>query len=135
MATIRFLLDENVPASVEAILLERGHTVLWSREAFSPSAPDRLLLFGADTEGLVVVTHDKDFSNLRSLVPEGHWRKFERGAGCLSLRVKETQAVHRLRQEIRNVEHLHQEAAHEHRRFIMTISDTGFRVVTNAPKR
>src|SRR5215217_7108686 len=97
--TIRFLLDQNVGNSIADFLRGCGHQVMLSRELFSPKAPDQLLMVTADIEGLVVVSYDKDFGNLASLFPPGYRGRFERGAGRLQLRVRESQAVHRLRAE------------------------------------
>lgn len=132
--TIRFLLDHNVDDAVADYLRSRGHQVLLTRDVFSPEAPDQLLMVTADIDGLVVVSHDKDFSNLASLFPPGYRGRFERGAGRLLLNVRETQAVHRVKAEIELIEFHYQAVLKQRKRFLVTINNTGIQVTTNSPK-
>jgi hypothetical protein len=132
--TIRFLLDNNVDDAVADFLRSRGHEALLTRELFSPKAPDQLLMVTADIDGLVVVSHDKDFGNLASLFPPGYRGRFERGAGRLLLNVRETQSVHRLQTEMELIELYYDIAVKQRKRFLVTISNTGVQVTTNSPQ-
>jgi|SRR6185503_11877234 len=60
---MRFLANENVPGPVVAALRERGHDVVWIKEAM-PGAKDSVVLAQAQTEQRVVVTADTDFGDL-----------------------------------------------------------------------
>jgi hypothetical protein len=132
--TIRFLLDQNVDDAVADFLRSCGHQALLTREVFSPQAPDQLLMVTADIDGLVVVSHDKNFGNLASLFPPGYRGKFEKGAGRLLLSVRETQAVHRLQAEMEIIELHYEFALRQRRRFLVTITNTGIQVTTNSPR-
>jgi predicted nuclease of predicted toxin-antitoxin system len=101
---IRFLIDENVDDLVGRYLSERGHEVLYARTSLGSMSPDQLIAFTAETRGLVVVTHDKDFRRFSQLLPVGFQRRFARVAGRISLNVKEPRAVQRIREEIEAIE-------------------------------
>ncbi len=78
---IRFLIDENVQVSAGEFLASRGFEVVSSRELLFEAAPDVLLMTAALFEGLVVITHDKDFRRLSKLIPRGYKGRFERQSG------------------------------------------------------
>ena len=59
----RLLADENVPGAVVAALRQQGHDVAWIHED-APGSPDSEVLERAQRESRVVVTFDKDFSEL-----------------------------------------------------------------------
>lgn len=60
---MRFLVNENVSATVIAKLRERGHDVLSVKESMQSEADD-VILAKAQIEHRLVVTHDKDFGEL-----------------------------------------------------------------------
>ncbi|MCL4845636.1 MAG: DUF5615 family PIN-like protein [Acidobacteria bacterium] len=60
---MRLLANENIPGPVVRGLRERGHDVLWAREALS-GEPDHVLLSRAQAERRVTVTCDTDFGKL-----------------------------------------------------------------------
>ncbi|MCX7623947.1 MAG: DUF5615 family PIN-like protein [Thermomicrobium sp.] len=66
---MRFLVDENVPRSVEQELRQRGRDVLAVR-AVHPGAPDRAVLASARRERRILVTLDKDFAELAASDPD-----------------------------------------------------------------
>jgi hypothetical protein len=101
---MRFLIDQNVPDSVAKYLAERGHEVQLVRETLGRAAPDQLIAHVAAFQGIIVVTFDKDFRRFRQLLPEGTRGAFASGAGFISLAMKETRAVARLRDEIETIE-------------------------------
>lgn len=59
----RFLADANFPGSAVALLRAAGCDVTWVQE-FMPSASDVMVLENAQAEGRVILTFDKDFSEL-----------------------------------------------------------------------
>ncbi len=56
-----FLLDENFPKSVRAILEDAGHRVLDFREIGFAGAPDEGVMSVALGNGAVILTTDRDF--------------------------------------------------------------------------
>jgi len=60
---VRILANENVPASAIALLRTRGHDVRWVRTDL-PGAPDDQVLRMAASQDRLLVTFDKDFSEL-----------------------------------------------------------------------
>jgi predicted nuclease of predicted toxin-antitoxin system len=60
---MRWIVDENVAATVIRSLRERGHDVLSVKETLRGAA-DPEILARARAEDRVVVTHDKDFGEL-----------------------------------------------------------------------
>lgn len=67
---MRFLVNENVPATVIQKLRQRGHDVLSVKESMRAEQDD-VILVRAQAEKRIVVTHDKDFGELafRSQLP------------------------------------------------------------------
>jgi predicted nuclease of predicted toxin-antitoxin system len=67
---MRFLVNENVTGTIILELRRRGHDVLSVKEPMR-SECDEVILARAQTEGWIVVTHDKDFGELavRSRLP------------------------------------------------------------------
>ena len=67
---MRFLVNENVTATVIAGLRQQGHDVLSAKESMR-SEDDDVILARAQAEQRIVVTHDKDFGELafRSQLP------------------------------------------------------------------
>ncbi len=58
---MRFLLDENFPRSVAAILLERGHETVDLRSIGLLGASDTVVAEKAIEAGAVILTTDRDF--------------------------------------------------------------------------
>lgn len=67
---MRFLVNENVTATVISGLRQRGHDVLSVKESMRSEADD-VILARAQAEERIVLTHDKDFGELafRSQLP------------------------------------------------------------------
>ncbi len=68
MASVK--LDENVPDSVGVILRERGHDVALARDEQLAGAGDDQILAVANSEGRVLVSLDRDFTNILRHPPE-----------------------------------------------------------------
>jgi predicted nuclease of predicted toxin-antitoxin system len=60
---MRWIVDENVSATVVNILRERGHDVVSVKESLRGTGDAHILAL-AQTEQRVLVTHDKDFGEL-----------------------------------------------------------------------
>lgn len=135
MPPIRFLIDENIPESVGHFLAERGHYVFFAREALGVSSPDPLIAFSAETEGLVVVTHDRDFRRFSRLLPVGFRQQFQRGAGRVSVEVIETRALTRVQEEIDAIEFHYAQAVKTRRRLMLRINETGIQITTHTRRQ
>jgi predicted nuclease of predicted toxin-antitoxin system len=125
---MRFLIDEDVPASVGAFLRERHHEVLFVAELFGKSTQDPIIVAGGDMIEAIVITHNrKDFDALVKKVPEGGRRHFRR-LGLICLTCKQTRARQRVEECINLLEFQYQEIQRRGRgRLLADISDTGIR--------
>ena len=118
-----------------AILVELGYEVLRVRDTTGADSPDPLIAFVASSEGLVLITHDKDFRRFSRLLSGQQRRWFEAGAGHIVLRVRENRSVERLKAERKRVLFLYEDAQASGIRFQLGINETSIRLVTNAPVR
>lgn len=135
MVLLRFLLDQNVQEAVREYLLALGHEVMRSRDATGTDAPDSLLAFVANSQGLILVTHDTHFRRFSRLLTGQQRRQFQAGAGHIVLKVRENRSVERLQAEWRHILYHHADAQENGLRFQLVLTETGFQVVTNAPAR
>nr|VFK13867.1 MAG: Predicted nuclease, contains PIN domain, potential toxin-antitoxin system component [Candidatus Kentron sp. LPFa] len=78
-----FLLDANMPRAAQRVLTEAGHFAKHVRELGLGNASDEVIDWFAQVEGLILVTRDLDFSDVRNYPPEN-------SAGRLVLRVDDT---------------------------------------------
>jgi len=60
---VRFLADENVERAVVEFLRSKGYEVFYVAET-SPSISDTVVLEYAKTNGMIVITNDKDFGEM-----------------------------------------------------------------------
>lgn len=95
--------------------------MIFSRDVVSVSAPDQLLAILGSFEGLVVITHDKDFKNYRRMIPEGERGKFAAGAGRLWIKVPNVDSPRRIQEEIEVIEFHFGQALQRGKQFDMTI--------------
>ncbi len=135
MPPLRFLLDQNVQDAVLDFLVGRGFETLRVRDTTGAEAPDSLIGFVANSQGLVLVTHDRHFRRFSRLLAGQQRRQFETGAGHIVLQVRENRSVERLQAEWRHILHHHADAQESGLRFQFVLTDTGFQVVTNAAVR
>ena len=68
MASVK--LDENVPDSVGVILREHGHDAALARDEQLAGVDDDRILTVANAEGRVLVSLDRDFTNILRHPPE-----------------------------------------------------------------
>jgi predicted nuclease of predicted toxin-antitoxin system len=83
-------LDENVPDSVGTILREAGHDVAFARDERLAGVPDDQLLTTSASEGRVLVSFDRGFTNVIQHPPGST-------AGIVVIRLRE-QTLPRVRQ-------------------------------------
>ncbi len=60
---MRFMANENIPATAIQLLRQSGHDVLSVKEC-SPGAGDATVMQRARDEGRILITQDKDFGEL-----------------------------------------------------------------------
>lgn len=66
---MRFLLDANMPRSAAALLRQYGHEAFDLRDIGLGGADDARIAAHARSNGLVLVTRDFDFSDVRNYPP------------------------------------------------------------------
>lgn len=135
MVQPRFLLDQNVQDAVRGFLVDLGYETYLVRDTSGAGSPDSLIAFVANSQGLVLITHDRHFRRLSRLLTGEQRRAFEAGAGIVVLQVRENRSVERLRAEWRHILYHFADAQEAELRFHFVLTDSGFQVVTNAPTR
>ena len=101
----RFLIDENVHVGITALIAGFGHHVYDSREAVAVGAADENVDAMARNDGLIIVSHDRDFRELVGRnVPELGKRRTRR-LPLLQLAVVNVRSIARTRQCWSIVEH------------------------------
>ena len=101
-----------------------------SKDVSAEGTPDQVLAILGKFESLVIVTHDKDFSKFRPMLPTHVRREFSEGAGRLLLDADYGRSLQRMQDEIRAVEFVYEEALAAHKPFLMTIQKVGYRVIS-----
>ena len=134
-ARMQLLTDQNVPEDVVKVFRAHGHHVLLSREVFRQDSPDPLIALGGALEGLIIVTHDKDFKRLSKLLPQG-FRGLDGGKhyGRIQLACDELIAAARVDEMMTIIEAHYGTAARLRKRLMLQISQTGLISIDNAPK-
>lgn len=128
----RFLIDQNVQEAVHVYLLSRGYESFRSRDLSGVDAPDDIVAFIANSDGLVLITHDRDFRDISRLLPETQRGQFRRGAGQLLLQVPENRAVELIEDLWPSILFHFHDAQTRRIRFQMRMNLTGVHVVMNA---
>jgi len=70
--SFRFLTDENISKSLVAALREKMHNVKDIKEEKLFGTPDKEIIDMAKREDRIVLTHDKDFSNISVFPLQSH---------------------------------------------------------------
>lgn len=103
--TFRFLTDENVSSRVAELIAGFGHDVFESRMAVFPGASDRVIEAAARLDGLIIVSHDRDFrESIKRSIPSISKRRLRR-LPLLQLGTTGPRSVGRVRQCWPLVEH------------------------------
>lgn len=100
---MKFLLDQCVPASVERVSIEAGHTAVWVKNVLPTDAPDEIVATASEHAGAVLVSMDKDFKKIAPRVQVGHRARFRR-LSRVSLDCTEPHAADRFQQAMSLVE-------------------------------
>src|SRR4051812_4530781 len=104
MVSMAVLLDQNVDDRVADIFGRAGHSVALVRNLLGARATDKLVAFTACDQGLVVVTHDRDYRRFHQLIAFGAHNKFSLGAGRISLGVTEPRAAVVIQEHMEEIE-------------------------------
>ncbi len=124
---MKFLLDQCVPASVERVLSEAGHTAIWVRNVLPTDAPDEIVATASENADAVLVSMDKDFKKIAPRVLIGHRARF-RTLSRVSLDCIEPHAAARFRQAMSLVEaEFHLASQRSDRRMIVLIGESYIR--------
>ena len=100
---MRFIVDENVPRSVEDVLTERGHTVTSIRQYLIPGSPDQLVAAVSEQADAVLISHDKDFRKIAARFPDRQKPRF-RKLSMVRMRCEKPNSANRLRAAISLIE-------------------------------
>jgi len=68
----RFLTDENISKSLVKVLREKSHDIKDIKEEKLFGTPDREIVNIAKAEDRIILTHDKDFSNILVFPLQSH---------------------------------------------------------------
>ena len=100
---MRFILDENVPNSVNEMLGVRGHDVASILEYIAQGAPDQVVAAITEHESAVLISHDKDFRKIAPRVPDGQRQRFRR-LSVIRMRCGKPRSAERLHTAISIIE-------------------------------
>ncbi|MDJ0823146.1 MAG: DUF5615 family PIN-like protein [Paracoccaceae bacterium] len=92
---MNFYLDENVAASVQDVLENRGHTVCWTRDVLAQGVADDVVAAVAEDARATLISHDKDFKKIAPRIPDGQRARFRR-LSMVRLMCKKPRAAQRL---------------------------------------
>ena len=92
---MRFMLDENIAASVGRKFAELGCVAEYIRDLVPEGSVDPLVAFVAEDFGAILVSHDGDFQRIAPRIPQGQKRRF-RKLSRIQLRCAEHQASQRI---------------------------------------
>lgn len=112
---MRFLIDENVPASVTHFLRNRGHDVIHALDLFLPGELDEVIAaVAAQHEAIVVTWNRKDFKKITARRAPAGSREKLRKLGWITFKCKEPDGRRRIETVIDAIEFEHQQALSRH---------------------
>lgn len=100
---MKFILDENVPVSVRAVLEKNGHAVELIVDHTARGSTDPIVATVSEKLDAVLVSFDGDFEKIAPRVPEGAQRRYKR-LSRIWLRCSEYQAAQRLGKTLELIE-------------------------------
>lgn len=74
---MRFMLDENIAASVGKKLIDLGCQAQFIRDLIPAGSVDPLVAFVAEDNGAVLISHDGDFQKIANRIPKGQKSRFK----------------------------------------------------------
>jgi hypothetical protein len=124
---MEFFLDHCVPASVETMLIEAGHTVIWVKDTLPTDAPDPIVALAAELSGAILVSMDRDFDQIAPRIPRGQRTRFRR-LSRICLLCKAPRSAERLKAALSLIElECRVAAASADKRMIVWINDSYIR--------
>ena len=69
---MRFLIDANLPRSTRTFIFTLGYDSVDVRDIGMANATDKTIAAYAKKEGLIILTRDREFGNLRKHPPTSH---------------------------------------------------------------
>lgn len=73
-----FYLDENIPAPIQGLLEEAGHSAIWTRDLTGEGVSDDLVAAISERDQATLISHDKDFKKIAPRIPDGQRQRFRR---------------------------------------------------------
>jgi predicted nuclease of predicted toxin-antitoxin system len=70
---VRFLIDADLPYSLEGLLVAHGHVALHVRDVGLGGAPDEVIAEFAKSERWAILTGDFDFADIRNYPPGDYY--------------------------------------------------------------
>lgn len=124
---IPFFIDNCVPASVNKMLSEAGHTVVSLRDAMPPDTKDPVIAIACADSAQVLVTCDKDFKNIAKnlKVTQGAYWKLHR----ISFRCPDPRCAERMKQALGLIEWEWRRGKNGEEQMVVEISDVAIRVL------
>lgn len=107
MGSMRFMLDENVPALAAEKLTGLGHTAEFIRDYVPEGSPDPLVATVSEQLDAVLVSFDGDFEKIAPRIPKGEKSRF-RKLSRIWLKCRESQSGNRLETAIGLIESEHE---------------------------
>lgn len=89
-----FMLDENVPVSVQRTIVRLGHSATFIRDYVPPGSPDQLVATVSEEMNAILLSFDGDFQKIAPQIPEGYRRRFK-DLSRIWMRCEEPQAANR----------------------------------------
>lgn len=123
MDGMRVLLDQNVDDNVQHAFIDRGHTVQKVRDLLGADAVDRVIAVTACDQGLIVVTHDRDYRKFQQLIAIGARNEFALGSGRISHSVPEPKALETLTRHMEEIEYFYQRAIISGQRLLIRVTE------------
>jgi predicted nuclease of predicted toxin-antitoxin system len=91
---MKFLLDANMPRSAAEVLLNYGYDIEDVRDVLPSGANDEAVAAHAKKSGLVLITRDFDFADIRNYPPENY-------AGLVVLELRDDATAHQVNQSLK----------------------------------
>jgi hypothetical protein len=124
---IPFFIDNCVPASVNKLLSEAGHSVVSLRDVMPPDTKDPVIAIACASSAQVLVTCDKDFKAISKnlMVTQSDYWKLHR----ISFRCPDPRCSERIKHAIALIEWEWKRGRRKNEQLVIEITDAAIRVV------
>jgi predicted nuclease of predicted toxin-antitoxin system len=100
---VDFILDENIPLSVQTMLKAHGHAAPFIREFAPEGSPDPLVATISEQMNAILISFDGDFDKIAPRIPDGQKARFRR-LSRIHMQCAEYQSAQRLEKALSLVE-------------------------------